>query len=125
MFFMTKDELQKLDTELAAEEATLREELKEVGYEASFVKGDYQPKVEDLGHSLEDAAQEAGELDRNQALVDTLKRRLEEIIETRSKIKNGTYGSCVNCSSNIEPARLKASPAAAMCIDCAQKADLL
>ncbi len=118
---MTKDDLKKLDDDLAREEAEIRKELKGIASENPLVRGDFDVVVEDIGESQEDAAQEAGELDRNQALVDALERRLKEITHTREKIKTGAYGKCENCSSEIPTARLKAMPVAAFCISCANK----
>jgi DnaK suppressor protein len=49
-----------------------------------------------------------------------------EIASTRralSRIKDGTYGTCVRCEAEIAQARLDARPEAALCIDCAIKAE--
>ncbi|KKT80703.1 MAG: hypothetical protein A3B99_02300 [Candidatus Yanofskybacteria bacterium RIFCSPHIGHO2_02_FULL_44_12b] len=118
---MTKDELKKLDDDLAQEEKVIRNQLSSIAKENPLVKGDFDVVVEDLGKSQEDAAQEAGDLDRDQALVDALERRLKEITSTRQKIKSGKYGKCDNCASEISVARLKAMPVASLCISCAQK----
>lgn len=40
-----------------------------------------------------------------------------------TRVKNGTYGICVGCGSDISPARLDAVPYTASCRDCAAKAD--
>ena len=88
---MTPEDLKKLDADLAEEEAEVRKELKAVASENPLVKGDFDVAVEDIGETQEDAAQEASELDRNQAMVDTLERRLKELLHAREKIKNGTY----------------------------------
>ena len=118
---MTKEELVKLDTDLTKEEKEIRSELRSIASENPLVKGDFDVVIEDIGSSQDDAAQEAGELDRDQAMVDTLEKRLKEILHTREKIKDGTYGTCDSCSSEIPPARLKAMPVAALCISCAHK----
>ena len=118
---MTQDDLKELDENLLKEESGIRNQLKGIASENPLVRGDFDVKVEDLGESQDDAAQEAGELDRDQALVDALEKRLKEIVHTREKIKAGEYGKCENCSTEIQPARLNAMAIAALCINCANR----
>jgi len=118
---MNKEALKKLDENLAKEQVEIKRELRSVATENPVVKGDFDVKVQDVGPSQEDAAQEAGELDRNQALVDELERRLKEIGRTRERIKAGEYGKCEKCSVDIYADRLKVVPVAVLCIDCAKK----
>jgi len=117
---MTKEELQKLTEDLEKELVLIDKELSGIATENPMVKGDFDVRVEDVGPSIEDAAQEASELDRLQALVSTLERKRKEIVVILQKIKEGNYGKCTGCSMNIEPARLKAMPIAAFCIKCAK-----
>ena len=47
---------------------------------------------------------------------------LVEIAQTQQALKrlaDGTYGQCISCGRAISPGRLKAIPAAALCINCA------
>src|SRR3989344_1331067 len=118
---MDKDELKKLVENLQKELATIDKELSGIASENPLVRGDFDVKVEDMGQSTEEAAQEAGELDRLQALVDNLEKKRKEIVAMLEKIKGGTYGKCQNCSVAIDPARLKARPVAGLCISCAKK----
>ena len=118
---MTLEELQKLSANLTKELREIDKELADIASENPLVRGDFNVKVHDLGPSQEDAAQEASELDRNQALVDALQRRRREIVNTLDKIKAGTYGKCHKCSVEISPARLKAMPVAVSCIVCAKR----
>ncbi len=89
---MTKDEIQKLADNLKNRLKEIDKELSAIASENPLVKGDFDVKVEDLGKSEEDTEQEAGELDRNQAMVNTLERERKEIENTLGKIKSGTYG---------------------------------
>ena len=118
---MTKDELQKLADNLRKRLKEIDKELSTIASENPLVRGDFDVKVEDLGKSDEDAGQEAGELDRNQAMVNTLEKERKDIENTLKKIEAGTYGKCETCSDNINPARLKAMPVASLCISCAKK----
>lgn len=118
---MDKEELQKLTDNLNKELIEIDRALSDIASENPLVKGDFEVKVQDMGPTQEDAAQEAGELDRNQAQVDLLERRRKEINSTLNKIKAGTYGKCETCSSDIGLPRLKAVPVASLCISCARK----
>ena len=109
---MTEDELQKLLDSLKDRLKDIDLELSKIASEDPLVKGDFNVVVEDVGSSQEDTAQEAVELDRRQALVDTLERERKKIMQTIEKIDKGGYGKCENCSSDINIARLKAMPRA-------------
>lgn len=90
---MTKDELQKLKESLLQRIAEIDKELSPVSLENPAIKGDFNVQTEDIGSSEDDTAQEAGELDRNQALVDSLERERKEIENALAKIAAGTYGN--------------------------------
>ncbi len=118
---MDNDQLKKLRENLNKRLKEIDLELLKIASENPLVKGDFEVKVEDLGKSLEDTEQEAGELDRNQALVNALEKEGKDIRNTLNKINSGLYGKCENCSSEIAQARLKAVPVAKLCINCAKK----
>lgn len=50
-------------------------------------------------------------------------REIASVRRALSRIEDGTYGICVRCGDEIAPARLAARPEAALCIDCAWKAE--
>ena len=118
---MTRNELQKLLDNLKNRLKEIDSELSKIASENPLVKGDFDVKVEDFGKSEEDAGEEAGELDRNQAMVNMLEKERKDIETTLGKIDAGTYGKCETCSTDISPARLKAIPVALLCINCAKK----
>ena len=117
---MDNKDLEKLHADLEKELKTIDIQLKEIASENPIVKGDFDVKVEDLGSSMEDVAQELTSLDQRQALVDALERRRKEVVHAMEKIKEGTYGRCEKCSSEIHKDRLVAMPVAALCISCAK-----
>ena len=73
-----------------------------------------------------DSQEQAQELE-NAEVVDALgneaRHELHLIAKALDQIKNGNYGHCVDCGSQIPAARLKAQPFAERCIDCATKAE--
>jgi RNA polymerase-binding transcription factor len=69
-----------------------------------------------------DSQEQAQELE-NAEVVDALgneaRIELNRIAKALDQIKNGTYGSCVDCAETIPVARLNAYPFADRCIRCA------
>jgi DnaK suppressor protein len=70
-----------------------------------------------------DMTQEAAERDVAVQILDresTLVRRLRSAID---RIRDGSYGVCLQCEEEIADKRLKAIPWAELCIDCQERAD--
>lgn len=119
---MDKEELQKLDTDLAKEEKILEDQLDQIA-DHDPVGGHTTrvPNYDDDEHDEDAYAHEVTDLERNSALKRELESRLREVKKTREKIKNGQYGKCETCSTEIDPERLKVMPIASLCISCAKK----
>jgi DnaK suppressor protein len=83
-------------------------------------------------------------LQRDQSVADTGDRSLQDstgeqqisILEVRNRMRNqidealrrledGTYGTCEDCTREINPERLKAMPFARRCVECQQKAEVI
>ncbi len=64
---------------------------------------------------------------QNQAMSqETLRRRRQEFVrieDALERIEEGDYGQCLECGKLVAPARLEVDPSAALCIDCANKAE--
>ena len=69
--------------------------------------------------------QAAAESDRNFFI--RLKEREQKLIKkidlALGQIKNGTFGTCEECSNEIGLKRMKARPVATLCIECKTKAE--
>jgi len=116
---MTKDDLQKLDGTLEQEEKNLLDQLNRIANKNPLIKGDFEVRVPNYGDEDEDNAREATDLGKNFALTQELETKLNSIRKTRQKIKEGSYGKCDNCGSEIPSERLKAVPEAHKCLTCA------
>lgn len=57
------------------------------------------------------------------ALDDEARQVVMQIDIALQRIKDGEYGVCRRCGTAIAPARLKAIPYTALCIDCADQQD--
>ena len=55
-------------------------------------------------------------------VLDSAVRELDELDPALERVATGDYGICRRCGRAIDPARLDARPAAALCIDCARLA---
>ena len=93
---------------LTAERDRVTSELAAMGVD----RGSYDDGFADSGQ----VTAERGEMD---ALVGSLRDTLSDIDDALSKIDNGSYGMCEQCGSPIGEPRLKAMPAARLCIACA------
>jgi len=119
---MTKEELEKLDKELAQEEERLIKQLESVAIKNPAVPGDFEPTMPKSEYEDDDDSLNAStELNAGIALEHELEQRLEQIKLARERIKNQVYGVCSNCKNPIPKERLKVIPTAAFCINCAQK----
>jgi RNA polymerase-binding protein DksA len=78
-----------------------------------------------LGYSthMADDASLACDQARDLALRGNLERTLQQVEEALSRFDNGDYGVCKTCGDPIDPARLKALPHAARCLDCQQRVE--
>jgi DnaK suppressor protein len=56
--------------------------------------------------------------DLNLRQVDHLAQELHAVESAFARMRNGTYGICVDCGNEINVERLRAVPTAIRCIDC-------
>ncbi len=73
----------------------------------------------------QDFAEQAVEMENDETMValeQELAQELKDIESALVRLKEGTYGNCSQCGTEIQAGRLEALPAAAMCIDCASAA---
>ncbi|MEJ2084264.1 MAG: TraR/DksA family transcriptional regulator [Acidobacteriota bacterium] len=57
------------------------------------------------------------------SLSDTERKILLEIENALSRLDEGSYGGCLNCSDEIPKARLRAVPWARYCVDCQEQVE--
>jgi len=78
---------------------------------------------EHFAHSENATAQVASERDVEFALNERETAELGQIAEALVRLDLGTYGTCTDCGTTIAAARLRATPRAARCIACQEKAE--
>lgn len=75
------------------------------------------------GNHMADDATEVFEQAKSLALQQRLERSLQQVDNALKKFDEGTYGICEACGQPIDPARLKAKPAAELCMSCRQRVE--
>jgi DnaK suppressor protein len=73
-------------------------------------------EMEEYGESEEDAAQKTADTETSVSERENVAQLLVNVNKALEKIEQGTYGTCEKGSELIEEERLKAFPAATVCI---------
>lgn len=110
---------QQLQATLEQRQAQLQQELAAVQKEREeHASNDELPREPDANQSRETTDREVRHAEqlRDQHELQNVKTALQ-------RMADGSYGECVSCGKAIAPERLKASPAAARCIQCQTKAE--
>jgi len=77
---------------------------------------DKRKQFEEYGDSEDDSALEVATYEKNLSASASFKNLLVEVNGALGKIENGTYGKCATGPEQIEEERLKAFPAATLCV---------
>lgn len=115
----TKDQMKQIELKLSQQYQSLLEEVRDE-LESS---GDQQ-YAEILGRSAADTGDESmadALADISAAMIDRHVKQLRDIEEARSKIKEGSFGICLDCGGEIDPERLVANPTAKRCMVCQEQ----
>ena len=125
---MEKKLLNKLKKKLEAEKNLLEKDLLKFADKDKKIPYDYDTRFPELDVASRSSApdENATEIDNYGNLLaveHALELRLQEVGEALEKIEknDGSYGKCENCQGEIEKERLKANPAAKICVKCTNK----
>lgn len=108
----TKESLEKRKKEIESRLKETSQKTTDNGYVAKFP---------DYGDDEESAAMEFEDYDEKFSLDKNLVKDLKKINEALKRIEDGKYGICSSCGHEIDENRLKAYPAAILCMDCKKK----
>ena len=78
---------------------------------------------EHFAHSEDAPAQVASERELEFALNERETAELGQIADALKRLDLGTYGTCIDCGTAIAAERLRATPQAARCIACQERAE--
>ncbi len=121
---LNEEFIKKAKQRLEQEEAQVELELTDIGHLHNEATGNWDGTSGDLQAGTEDENVYADKVEEeltNEAIVDELEIRLNNIKKALEKIEEGTYGICEKCGAEIEEDRLEANPAATLCMECANK----
>lgn len=78
-------------------------------------------KFPEYGTSEDENAQEVERIQESLGLQKNIKNVIRDTREAVKRIERNKYGVCEECHGEIEGGRLKAYPAATLCVSCANK----
>lgn len=111
--------LEQIKQRLEAKRAELQENIK------SLTEAYPQPvdavEASDDSKDFEDIAVDFLETQQEQSLLVNQQALLTEVEQALERIKNGTYGKCVDCGQPIPEKRLEAIPWAARDVKCEEQ----
>lgn len=113
---LSKTQLARLEKALAARYDVLLEEVR-----AALEKTENQQYAELLGRTPPDTGDESvadALADLNLAMIDRDVQEIRDIESARARMRDGSYGACARCGSEIPFERLLAYPTATRCFSC-------
>lgn len=116
MLNLPQNTLAKIKNLLTRQQSQVEQELKDIDKEDPVL-------TEALAESSEPGTEsfEADAHNRLSAIKGDLLNLLRKTKNSLASISKGTYGVCEKCKKPIEEGRLKAMPAAVLCISCSKK----
>lgn len=116
---MDKEFLEEAKKTLEAKKANLEARLSEAAKKEDGER--YATRFPDYGDDEESAVSEVEDYDTNVDIENNLSKDLRATNAALKRIGEGNYGICLKCGQQIEPKRLEAYPAAAICFSCKKK----
>lgn len=112
---LSRKQMTALRGALEARLEELREEIR-----AELARSNEESYAELAGrvHDTEDEALADLLVDVNLDSVARHQHEVREIENAFARMRTGTYGRCLDCGADIDPARLDARPTAARCREC-------
>lgn len=106
---------------LQEEKAKLESELAHLGRKNPSVPNDWEPQSENESEPDPlDQAERAASNEADAAVFSDLEARYDDVLTALAAIDGGTYGICATCGTTIPEERLRADPAARVCVAHAQ-----
>ena len=86
----------------------------------AVLKGEIPAPGDDQGYSFDpaDAGANLSETDRTEAVLHSAQRQRGKVEAALRRMKEGTYGQCVDCGKPVPEGRLEARPETNLCIRC-------
>ena len=114
----TAAELAELRSELEADVAHLKEEIRDAEQE---IVGLLRDGGDGAGNDQADVGSTTLERDHEMSLANNARDMLDQSQRALAKIDDGTYGICESCGNAIGKGRLQAFPRATLCVSCKER----
>ena len=114
---MDASTLAELKDVLEAEQARLAEELEDLERDSSTSLSDQSGENNYRDHMADQGTATFGK-ELELSLEGNVRELFELVTRALGRLESGGFGVCVRCSEVIPPERLKAMPAAELCITC-------
>jgi len=109
---MEKEAKDQIKQKLEEKQKDLHAELSKIADETGVAV------YEDIEDDEDVNAQEVSQYSDRLALAKELKKHLDDVTKSLSKIESGDYGVCKYCGKDINPQRLLARPSSGSCVAC-------
>ncbi len=110
--------------EISEVEQALREEVQRLEEEIASAEAGLAALIEDSGDGAGDDQADAGsktfEREHEMSLAKNARDMLEQVHHALARLADGSYGLCEGCSNPIGKYRLQAFPRASLCLACKQ-----
>ncbi|ADG74501.1 transcriptional regulator, TraR/DksA family [Cellulomonas flavigena DSM 20109] len=114
----TRDEVDEVAGELAADRERLAAELAAADAELSDL---LRNSGDGAGDDQADSGSSALEREHELTLVNNTRDLLDQTVHALDRLAAGTFGVCESCGQAIGKARLQAFPRAMLCVTCKQR----
>ncbi len=115
---MKKRDMQKFKKLLMAESDHLMKGIRTIGEDA--LKSASTESVSDMT-SFAEAGTDNNERETSLRLAGSESEMLQGVSDALMRIKDGSYGQCIDCEQEIPVKRLEVFPAAKRCVKCKSK----
>jgi len=118
------DEEPWTNEEMSEVEQALRDEVRRLEEEIATAEAGLAALIEDSGDGAGDDQADAGsktfEREHEMSLANNARDMLEQVHHALTRLAEGTYGVCEGCTKPIGKYRLQAFPRASLCLVCKQ-----
>ncbi len=112
---MKKSEMKKFEKLLMAEQDRLTQGIRTIGDDT--MKATELERGSDLT-SFAEAGTDSNDRETALRLASGESQMLGDVQDALGRIRDGTYGTCIDCDKPIPVKRLEAFPAAKRCVEC-------
>lgn len=84
----------------------------------SNLSDDFEGVIDSKSAEFEETARLERDRDILSSILSIDSEEMNELEEALKRLRDGTYGICVDCGNEIPEARLEARPTTVRCIDC-------